>query len=1613
MATPNRLANRYLEALGEDAIATPKRSPLQPFRTNHRSPTKLTKSDISNHEDLEILARQLEISTPKQGNSLLRNKFETSSATISSFKSPSNKSSTNSANSPIRGNNLLNNKPSLVQKEQEQPDWAKKDYREILNKSPTRRTPIRPKSNLHNDTKLTPLKFDSPKNSSPTPKSSPFLSSPGNSCAIDSPGYEYLCRIQAIKNWLEKVLQEEIVQSPQQLIDYIRNGIHLAKLSNVILPYTRNVFLNDSKLQFRHTENINRFFQLLDYMNVPDLFRFELTDLYDAKNVPKVWFCLHALSYMLNKVDSRFPKIENLVDYLDFSEDDIRKANRALVGTGLPNFASADNGEPIPQPVERKQYSPIKFNQDIMEDLHMKQNSIVESNAQTCGNDSNSDEINTQNPFYISTNTLGTRLFQNQEESIEVVDNNKEDIISLDLKYELYNADLKSFQSQIIKLQSLCRGANFRYRMFVDRIILKSYSEEITEFISVCRGNMTRLRTIHKHRDEISPYKGEIIDFQSISRTFLLKNRLKMTVHDSSAVISQLQSIIRGCLTRSKVKSYKFHLYTNMENLVQFQSVIRRNKVFNTSNIVLNNISWLEPQTIMFQSICRSYLYKLLMGKLQLQEMEDSIIPLQTLIRGNISRNRVRVYLARLRKCKLQIQELQSIARGGISRTMMCNDLLVNLLVEDETLNEFFALVRGKFLRRRIANTKYALKQHERSSIIPIQTMFRGIFARFKKEILVEDLYENVNDVIKLQAVSRGFSIRNKIIEMNDYYKKNEKSVIIVQSCIRASMLQSSYNSLISLKNPPLSVIRKFAYLLTDNDVDYQEIMELSDLKDKIIDISKHNEVLESHIENLDIKLSLLDKNKITVEEFLKNKKIQKPFKPSSSISINNFGKLNKSSKEKIEFFESIFYLLQTKPIYFIRLLRTMDISTKTSKFYRELQIYILLLYPIKTTTIDNHEREEYFFVKLIFNLMELDVQQNCSKFSDLTKTQTCFWIEFLLHLNNHTYQRQHLKSMIGKFVQLVVESEALDFELDPVLIYHIIRDREVKIHGFSDKVEDISAQSAIKESDVSGKFVENLMGLRESATELLKILDSIIDKVPVHVRLVCKHAYHLSQLQFPDKSHKQHLAVAGVIFIKHYVAAILQFPENFGYLSKDSYHPSLFYAKSKDNLKHLSRVMLQLFSMKQFSDNFLKPLNDFVILSMEVTANIVVKLINVKSIEIEMKMSDYDDIVTHDRPKLSINVNKLISLEKIVTQNIDIMAPSADDQLYSLVINANNIVNSARDLISLTEMGMITLSLNPSTKEDSIADSKATTLFTQVKRCLLYIIRIQEGECLLDLLVSGIKPHDEAKFRRIVEQEKEESFKSQDSMKRKPYYKTSLGNLSSISYHELKKMALTKLLELESMNLISRKDSFQTILNEIAIDIKTKDSQRKSRKIEIEITAKTVEKLREKEIVLEKQLADYNKHVESLLYQIQLKPKERKIFNIIPVFSKQYFYHRELRKQNRLPKFGSYRYSAKKLIEQKVLLDCSGLVNESHVSSSKLDFMFSCHEVGKFTLEAANGSVAITGALCILTLDDLLNLQYEDQPKLNLFHGMAVFSSENFTELIFRKFYEIKKDKF
>jgi len=88
-------------------------------------------------------------------------------------------------------------------------------------------------------------------------------------------------------------------------------------------------------------------------VGLPDIFVFELTDLYDKKNIPKVIYCIHALSFMLFKLGMTDNVIGNLVGKLEFTEDELQNTQRGLdmSGVSLPSFRGVEKHfDPVPEP---------------------------------------------------------------------------------------------------------------------------------------------------------------------------------------------------------------------------------------------------------------------------------------------------------------------------------------------------------------------------------------------------------------------------------------------------------------------------------------------------------------------------------------------------------------------------------------------------------------------------------------------------------------------------------------------------------------------------------------------------------------------------------------------------------------------------------------------------------------------------------------------------------------------------------------------------------------------------------------------------------------------------------------------------------------------------------------------------------------------------------------------------------------------------------------------------------------------------------------------------------------------------------------------------------------
>lgn len=351
-----------------------------------------------------------------------------------------------------------------------------------------------------------------------------------------------------------------------------------------------------------------------------------------------------------------------------------------------------------------------------------------------------------------------------------------------------------------------------------------------------------------------------------------------------------------------------------------------------------------------------------------------------------------------------------------------------------------------------------------------------------------------------------------------------------------------------------------------------------------------------------------------------------------------------------------------------------------------------------------------------------------------------------------------------------------------------------------------------------------------------------------------------------------------------------------------------------------------------------------------------------VKDAETFFDIDEFDDLTSRQKPTLYMKMTEIFAVHKLVAQQIDVMCPTKEDQLRDLVRELGSVKTNESELriVSNTE---ITLYLNPRFQKVEDPDSELKALFVETKRCILYIIRVQTGANLMEILVKPISTEDEDRWHMLIDEE--------HSGKRRGAYSdaNTLSDVSTMTYSELKRTALENIIRLEKAGKITRKNYYQDLLNAIAVDIRTKHRRRVQRQKELENVKGTLQHLNEKATYLEAQLQSYNDYIEQAMQTLQTKNGKKKSY--LP-FTRQYFHMKELQRSGKVPKFGSFKYTARGLADKGVLLALEGYPERQW---DKVNMTISSDEVGIFELELSFGSMMIPGGSMDIPLDDLLQV--------------------------------------
>ncbi|ETW84040.1 hypothetical protein HETIRDRAFT_381374 [Heterobasidion irregulare TC 32-1] len=1381
--------------------------------------------------------------------------------------------------------------------------------------------------------------------------------------------YEYLCHVGEAQQWIEGCLGEELGFGVVEMEEGLRNGVVLAKLVRVYQGdgVVRRIY-EAPKLDFRHSDNINYFSEFVRQVGLPESFIFELTDLYEKKNFPKVIYCIHALSHLLAR-RGMAERIGNLLGRLQFSDDQLRKTQKGLkdAGVPMPNFGN------------------------VGKELAKEINEEPEVEIET--EDERRDRLLLENESSITATQSLARAFLIRK------------------THATQRARLQLAERYVPQLQAQCRGVLSR-RIVQDRRQDRMDLAPWTVALQATARRVLARQHLFARLQQILSHSYIFVQVQAQTRGYLVRHRiakLKSAVRTSSISVLKLQSLARAKIVRQQQKKLMrvFASDDVTTGIVGFQATARGVLLRRSIAKRLNELDRLEVAIISLQAHVQGVLVRRRVHA-QLSKLEDvsqTVIRIQAAVRTFLARKRLLTLIRGLRKATPIVVHLQARARANLARQqhISVNKTLSKIEIVS-SVGGFQALARAALARNRHREQNKQL-EFAAPDIVGFQAVARGALVRLEYRAWRNHLWNNQGVAIFLQALLRGNLCRRKFRAKMQYYRSHLDKVVKIQSLFRAKETREQYRQLTLGTNVTVGTIKNFVHLLDDSETDFQEEVDLERMRKLVVERIRENQALESDVNDLDMKIALVVQNVKSFEELIKARRRYGADSAAAHAARASVlaahgdpfagpNTLDHAAKRKLELYQQLFYLLQSKGEYLGKLFVKVSLDGVPEKSRRMLERVVLTLFGY-----GQDRREDYLLLKLFQFAINEEIA-NAKSIEDIVHNHPMY-INIAVHYIRPK-QTTHVRESLQNIIRELIDAEELDLEVDPTRIYKSKIDLEEMRSGIaSTKIKDVTFREALDDPIIRPEYIRHLQVLQWWTEAFLVAVTQSIKKMPYGIRFLAREMLHALQSKFPKATEDTCATCIGRLVYYRYINPAIIAPETFGIVT------STVDISSRKNLDQISKVLTQVTTGVEFGDDNPSyiPINDFVQKAIKQVTQWLLEVADVPDAETQYHAHEFLDVTVQPKP-IYISPNEVYAMHTLLAQHIDFLAPGRDDTLRVIIHELDGVPHIGDDELKDARDQAITLDLTNRFAHVNDPRAEEKTLWIQAKRAVLAILRVQPGKDLVESLMQPVTDEHELIWEEVLETEMAADHQLKhprrmpSTVAQESGYR--LEDIRSLSFREVKAHAIFFLLELEKQGKITREDGYQGILNAIANDVRSKHRMRLQRQKEIDSMKEALLNLSQRKKEFEEQINSYNNYVETAMATMQ-RGKGKKRF-VMP-FTKQYFHLRDLQRSGKSPQFGSFKYSAQVLYDKGVLLSIDQF---SPRQFDKIDLVLSSNQVGIFTIEVFNHTLGITNrvASADIRMEDLLQAQFQDRASLSLFNGLAKFNLNLLLYQINKKFY-------
>ncbi|CAB1339109.1 unnamed protein product [Coregonus sp. 'balchen'] len=631
---------------------------------------------------------------------------------------------------------------------------------------------------------------------------------------------------------MEACLDEELPPTTE-LEEGLRNGVYLAKLGNFFAPRTVSI----KKIYDREQTRYKIFYP-------------ETTDIYDRKNMPRCIYCIHALSLYLFKLGLA-PQIQDLYGKVDFTEEEINNMKSELEKYGIQMPAFSKIGGILANELSVDEAA-----------LHAAVIAINEAIDQGVPEGTMA-AMQNPNAMLLQMNTCSAQHYQDMLHSAKA----EKALLSSD-EDRLYEA-LRSQALGLQGLQAQNKGWYLKQLMAAREDKEQNSPGEALTKDELQTGAVERINTAIRagvpentaaelmnpdaQLPEGSLSHPELLVAVEMLSSVVLINRA-LDVGDRNSMWRQLASAVTGL---SNVEDEYAQRY--MDELMRLKAVAREegSDYLTWNDIQACIVAIGQINEALDGGDPQNTLEALLHSAAKLTDVDPSIA--QHYYDKLLEARREKAHETQDPSAVLWLDEIQDAiltANKDTQEALQFSQAIqaINGAVDSGEASQTLAALRSPGAGLYGVTPECAQNYQDDLA----KSVVSGVTTTYNREQL---WLANESLIAKLQAGCRGYLQRKIYIKRKEYLNDHSEDAVKIQSMVR--MHQARKNA----DDPPMAVVRKFVHLLDHSDQDFQEELDLMRLREEVVTNIRSNQQLENDLNLMDIKIGLLVKNKITLQE--------------------------------------------------------------------------------------------------------------------------------------------------------------------------------------------------------------------------------------------------------------------------------------------------------------------------------------------------------------------------------------------------------------------------------------------------------------------------------------------------------------------------------------------------------------------------------------------------------------------------------------------------------------------------------------------------------------------------------------------------------------------------